>query len=297
MEKCRFIKIRIMKQLVLALVVCFVSRNAKAQLAANAGRDTVWCSGALNMASPMFGGAATASNGTPPYTYQWSSVELGMNTAYYFDSISIAHPRLVTILPSNIDSLHLVVKVTDANAAVAYDTAVIFCSRWICSMADCYTDKGPADTFSLFAACRSNFGPFTYQWSPATYLSDPSVDAPKCWSPVQQTYTLVQTDRKGCMVPGECKVYIKPTSVNRMELADNDVRIVPNPVTGASVLKTGDAWCGGNICFYSADGRLLASRIVIGAEMKLGDIGLTAGMYSYRIVSSAGDVRSGKIFY
>lgn len=66
------------------------------------------------------------------------------------------------------------------------------------------------DTVQLQGA-GGNAGPvYTYQWSPATWLSDPTIPNPQAWPPVLTNYTLVVTSNGTSSLPDTVEINAHP---------------------------------------------------------------------------------------
>ena len=276
---------------------------------AHAGNDTQVCPGGTVTLD------AGASDGTPPYTYLWS-------TGATSSSISVA-PAVSTTYS---------VTVTDGNGNTATDDVTV-------SIASTPTANAGADKqiyigygatcVSLNGSATGGTSPYTYAWSNGSTSAIPSV----CPA-TSTTYTLTVTDANGCastdavevavenIVCGPGKVYVchygttkcyKTNQVNShlnhgdylgtcdgMRLADMDeepmLSAYPNPACNeVSLLFHLEEETAVTIEFYSMSGQLVA-RPLMNNLRESGDWlevialhDMEPGMYMVRLVSDAGD--------
>ena len=160
---------------------------------ANAGLDRIACA---NM-TDLF---ATANGGIPPYLYQWN---------YGAGNISIINPLNVSN-PSSTATYNVVV--TDNNGCKGKDEITIshretfgtYISGWTPQFV-CLGNSLPLYNNTPIVLNYNPYGnsydpPFTYKWTPSTYLNDPAIENPIC-TPVNLeplTYCVQITDSKGC---------------------------------------------------------------------------------------------------
>src|SRR5690606_10347398 len=112
------------------------------------------------------GGPMAASGGIPPYEHLWTVIEPTYPAWVYLDSDKIPSLRLQYLAPGPSVSLHFVLKVTDGSLSTAFDTVVVFFSKWACAGFVCELSRGLSDTIQLEGNCSGNFRPMTYAWSP-----------------------------------------------------------------------------------------------------------------------------------
>src|SRR5262249_30702607 len=150
----------------------------------DAGADQAICGGS----SIMLGGAPTASGGSGSYTYEWSPAT-GLNDAH------IANP---TASPSSTTEYTLVV--TDSKGCRGSDKATVTTHE--APVADAGPDQsacnGEMATLGGNPAASGGQGPYTYSWSPATGLDDPTAANPHTSLGAKMTYVLTVTDANGC---------------------------------------------------------------------------------------------------
>lgn len=288
-----------MKQLAFLLLVLILGSRAFAQpLQAYAGSDTVWCTSQQTSPKPVLG--FTATGGAPPYVYAWSVDYPGQFIASLLDSPSRAQPRVKSAPAQGIDSLDFVVEVTDAVNAKAYDTVRVLYSRWIFLTFQCMRPQSGADTvlFSNSTYGGSNFGPFgDFRWTPAAFLSDTTIDEPRCWAPLSTQYTKYGTDRAGCRSSiGGCGTYLWNTGIAEFFKDRRHAIIAPLPVTFSSHLDISPDLVGAELSILSADGRLLHSQRLISPSTHLGSIlRKPSGVYFYRIEKRGEAIKRGTL--
>lgn len=178
--------------------------------AANAGRDTTLCYGLI----VVLGSAPTGSGGTGALQYQWSPTT-GLS------SPTSPNPTLLAT-GSGIYTL----TVSDVNGCIARDTVRVTVSPELnvdagATHAIC-RGTGPA-LLGADGSVQGGTPPYTYRWTPAAGLSDPTVAAPQATPSATTTYTLRVTDARGC------------------EALDSVIVAVVNPLVV-------DAGTGGRIC-------------------------------------------------
>lgn len=290
-----------MKQLFLILLALSACQLALAQLKADAGPDTVWCSPAFGTSGPWLGGTSPASGGTPPYSYVWRIVSTTGTGYSLLDTPTSSHPRLVAKSGSpNLDSALFQLRVTDSTGTVALDTVIVYISRPVCCMADYPVPKRAADTVRLTPAscCSSNFEPKTFlHWDTSIYLSDSTDPYSRCWCSINYFYyPATFIDRIGCPVPGGVVIYIQPNAVSGQTLQADGIDVVPNPVTSQSELRCDATWMRSVVIITTSDGSQAGRFTIRGNKTPLASLlPQTSGIYSYRIVSRSGKIFSGKL--
>lgn len=272
------------------------------QLKADAGADKVWCFNSPNASThgPQLGGTPAAQNGTPPYTYEWFELKTGYPASTLLDSFTNPNPTLVYFPGS--DTELFVLRVTDANSAIAYDSVTVKVSWWVCPMAVCSLAKKAPDTISMKwqYPCMSQvrpFLPFTFKyWTPSLYLSDSMDENTQCWAPVPMEYTVVSVDGFGCISKSTCDIWFPTTKVGSEALPSDKALITPNPLASESILKCGRNCVGGILTITAADGRLIRRLKVTGENTPLpwGDQ-LSSGIYFYCLTAPSGKVQTGKL--
>jgi hypothetical protein len=286
-----------MKKLLLVLSALIFYCDATAQLKADAGIDTVWCSPNSSSFGPTIGGRPTASQGTPPYTYLWKMVNWPNNATLLLDDVTSDHPTLVKQTVTRIDSAFFEVLITDANGQKARDTVRVYFTYWICPLGENVKYKNSSDTIRLnYWQCGSLFYPNTFMyWSPAPYLDDSTVASPRCWTPHSQEYTAFYQNSIGCVMKALCNVEVYSAGIESQNLSGDDVFIFPNPITTQSKIVCTKEWLGGTMSVSSVDGRILEDMRItkLATSLALWSIE-PPGVYFYRVASLKGEMKSGK---
>jgi large repetitive protein len=169
-------------------------------LQANAGPSRIACYGS---AVTLGGSPSSGSGGVAPYTYLWSP---GAATS----SNPIVSPVTETTYT---------LKVTDANGCTKSGAASIsvnpqmFVDMEPMAFDNCgrnyqkYLGYGPEEV-QLGGIASGGSGVYSYSWSPASTVDNPSGDYTLANPGVTTSYTLVVTDLKGCTVSGQSVVNV-----------------------------------------------------------------------------------------
>ena len=276
-----------MKKTLLAIscLLFALLEKAEAQLMAHAGADSVWCTFGPNPPAPGVGGDPSAMGGTAPYTYQWNALNAATT---YFISNTVANPVFSGQPPLGVDSVDYELVVTDATNAVARDTVRIFISHFICTLGECMRMKGVNDTVVLGTTCFAKLLPATYEWSPTQYINSSTDPAPKSWTPVDQAYNAIITDRKGCKATSHCAVMITGVGVPQHNNSKTGFSIAPNPVTRESIITLSDDYINGELTVYAADGRLIKKAVLSSKTTPLSDVANlnASGIYFYQFTKA-----------
>jgi hypothetical protein len=148
---------------------------------ANAGADVTIVMGG---STPLSG---SATGGTPPYTYLWSP-STGLT------NVNVQNP---TASPGATTAYSLLV--TDSLGATASDTVTVTVQAGqtvVPLVANAGADRTIAAGGSVVLSGSATGGtpPYTYSWSPATGLNNPSIASPTASPTITTTYTLTVTD-------------------------------------------------------------------------------------------------------
>ncbi|HSV76941.1 MAG TPA: gliding motility-associated C-terminal domain-containing protein [Bacteroidales bacterium] len=144
---------------------------------------------------------AVVSGGTGPFVYSWSPATGLSNPAV---SNPIASPSVTTIYT---------VTVTDANGCTDLATTTITVSsalnanagpdRTVCNRQTVVLGGTPAATGGSGAG-------FTYLWTPAAGLSNPTLPNPTLMATTTQIFTLQVTDSQGCIATDQVTITVNP---------------------------------------------------------------------------------------
>ncbi|MBI4947670.1 MAG: VCBS repeat-containing protein [Bacteroidetes bacterium] len=165
---------------------------------ANAGTDKNTCPG-----SPVvIGGTPSASGGTAPYTFSWTSVPAGFNS-------NIANP---TVSPNSTTTYNLLV--TDAHGCTGTDIVVVIVNSL--PTANAGTDKFLCAIHAVIiggspSSASGGTTPYTYAWTsvPAGFSSNVANPTVTPNSGVT-TYNLLVTDANGCTSTDGVVVTVNP---------------------------------------------------------------------------------------
>lgn len=150
----------------------------------DAGVDDEICFGL----STQIGGLAPATNGIPPYSYNWGP-SVGLITP------NVPNP---TVTPTS--STIYTLTVTDFRGCEGSDEVVVIVNPLPIVEAgpDQTICRGTLTTIGGLPTANGGLAPYTYEWTPYIGLSDPTVPNPQASPLMTTTYTLVVTDAKGC---------------------------------------------------------------------------------------------------
>ena len=168
--------------------------------------------GALLQAQPL--------GGTAPYYYQWWCDTTGGNNCG-IDSTFDDDPR---VLPTN--SSWYYVQVTDANGCVSEPDSVfvtVLPLPIVDAGPDLYACPLPSQGVQINPTISGAPGPYTYQWSPSTGLSNPTILNPYARPDTTTIYTLVVGSSNGCTSD--------PTTLDTLSTVT--VNVYPQPVAEA----------------------------------------------------------------
>jgi len=152
---------------------------------ATAANDQTICSG---ICVSIGGTPSTASAGTPPYTYAWSSVPASVIPA-------IANPSVCPTVTTTYTVL-----VTDAAGCTASDAVTINVNP--SPIANAGTDvtfcQGQCVAIGGSPTATGGTPGYTYQWSPAGSLNNATIANPTACPLTTTTYCVTVTDALGC---------------------------------------------------------------------------------------------------
>ncbi len=143
------------------------------QATADAGPDQTLCFGDTAQLQAIGGN-----------TYVWSP-PTGLSNP--FISNPKANPTTTTI--------YFVTVTSTWGQAVDWVTITVRDSLWVNTTSDVIC---AGDTTNLTATGGGGAGPYTYEWSPATEISDANSATPDVWPATTTTYTVTVTDANGC---------------------------------------------------------------------------------------------------
>ncbi|MDI6794301.1 MAG: choice-of-anchor Q domain-containing protein [bacterium] len=162
---------------------------------ANAGNDASVCPGACVTLQGL------ASGGTPTYSYSWSP------------TTGLSNPNVSNPNACSTATITYTLTVTDANGCTDDDqvTVTVHPSPTANAGNDVSLCSGTCTTLNGLASSGSS--PYTYAWSPATGLNNPSIATPTACPTAATTYTLTVTDNNGCTDDDQVTVTVNPSPV------------------------------------------------------------------------------------
>ena len=205
-------------------------------LAADAGNDATYCSGAG--ATAILGAGNTGLGGTPSYTFTWTSNPSGFGS-------TVAHP----IVSPNVTTIYTVT-VGDAKGCVAVDSVTITVNASPVANAgrDTTLCKGKTVILGGQGTASGNFGPFTYNWSPSTGLSSVSASNPIATAISSVSYSVIVTDANGCTANDVVQINVNDNPVSDAGLDKSLVACASDSVKlGGSPSASG----GGGVYTYN----------------------------------------------
>ena len=227
-----------MKNLLSIILCCFAYLDTSSQITVDAGGQFNNCSSdSINL---NLGGAIPASNGQPPYTYEWSITPItpfpGSPVTYYasdfLDDTTKANPELIYFFPQ-FDTIDFYLVVYDSLNSFSSDTAnVIFSSYVNSTFNQTYTlNHGDSIYLNDGLNISGGIGSLSYLWKPNHGLKDSTVGS-GFWAKPERSinYYVSVTDKLGCTAVGTEFYFI---IVNHIGLDENhlegQVRVFPNP--------------------------------------------------------------------
>ncbi|MCI0555705.1 MAG: FG-GAP-like repeat-containing protein, partial [Anaerolineae bacterium] len=161
---------------------------------ADAGADRNICAGD----SVIIGGNPTATGGNPPYDYSWTPT-VGLSNPF------IANPKAA---PNS--TTEYAVEMTDAVGNKATDLVIVTVN--LPPTANAGDDReiviGASATLGINPTASGGAAPYTFSWTPATGLDDPSSANPVASPANTTTYLLTLTDANGCRSTDEVRVTV-----------------------------------------------------------------------------------------
>lgn len=152
---------------------------------ASAGNDTISC----GESSIILGGAPSATGGAVPYTYNWApSINLDDSTA--------ANPTLTANVTTD-----YIITVIDGNGCLAIDTIHIstYPHMIISSTPEKLVCVGSEIMLGGDLLVINGTEPYSYNWSPSSYLNDSTLATPLATPLTTTNYTIQVTDTNGCI--------------------------------------------------------------------------------------------------
>ncbi len=233
----------------------------------DAGNDTVFCQ-QMNPVSFSIGGMPTVSNGSPPYTFEWSIKEpyhipfssIIMHAQDFLDDTTLANPTIIDGF-GVLDSLKFYLKVVDSVGTTIKDSIRVGFSIFGVGLENNYFYIFNGDTlFVPFASyVNGGLGSLSYLWQPNNGLIDSTFNHLWTSPSVSTDYFCTVTDGFGCSITTIVMNHVIVNYLNLENLTDkskNPINLFPNPTDGKIYIKyeTNNLK---NMCIYDAEMRLL----------------------------------------
>jgi len=186
-------------------------------ITANITGSDVSCNGGTDGSADL-----TVSGGTPNYTYHWS----GGQTTEDINNIP-AGIHCVTVTDANLCTGTTCVTITEP-PPITFNTTS---DQFICI--------GQNTAISV-SVTGGGTPPYTYLWSPATGLNDPTIPNPTANPTVTTIYTVIITDFNNCTATGNVTVTINPNPIANAG-ADKIICDGFNTIIGGSPTVSGGA--------------------------------------------------------
>lgn len=259
------IKLTVMKTVILFFIL-ILTFEINAQLTANAGDDTVFCYQLNGTNTYSIGGSPTASNGVPPYTFEWSIAEpynpwgsVFFNSDDFLDDTTSANPTIIDGF-GTLDSMMFFLKVTDLLGNSAQDSVRIGFSNFTYSMENNFFHLLEGDTVFYPGASyvSGGLGALTYLWQPNYGLIDSTSNLLWANPSVSTDYFCTVTDEFGCssepLVMNH--VIVHYLTVNEIDNNNTSLDVFPNPTDGEIFIKSNSKEVK-NIFIYDSNMKLI----------------------------------------
>ena len=187
--------------------------------------------------------SASVSEGSPNYSYLWSSVNASISNSI------IPNPVVSTTIDNN-----FFLEVTDINNCKGYDTILIDVLDLPSVNAGFDQSLCPEDTAFLFGSISGAIPPYTFLWN-SNFLSDQTILNPFYDMNGSRVFTLTATDDFGCVNSNSVTI-TEFNSPNVVTQIDTVICDLPVDVT-LNASPTGGNWIDTNITnngIYSPDG-------------------------------------------
>jgi len=288
------------KVLYLAILLSLPSM-AIAQLVANAGPDREICSGPWGTDYTRIGGNPSARGGTPPYIYRWHTSRkihtevsiIDYPASAMLDDTTSANPLVV----NSLDSLTLVLEVTDASGATAFDEVHLTFSNFKTQPG--YYSFSLAKGDSIFLDYGSNISggipPYTFAWN-STNGKESQSDMSFWVKPGSSTgYYLTVIDAGGCSMQGQPMYYVHVTDPNSQVAGESNVTIFPSPEKNLTSVSVNTNLSGKLLYeFFDSNGRLVFKNLTNDKSIRINNDTFQKGMNVYKITAGNDVIAYGK---
>jgi hypothetical protein len=184
-------------------------------VAATATPDTIDVGGQSQL-------AVTATGGAPPYAFSWVPVSS-------LDDWTLQNPVASPVVTTN-----YAVTVLDSEGATGSATVVL--TVWMEAEATATPAAiSEGEVTQLNASVRGGLPPYTYAWTPAALLDDPTAANPVAQPTASETYTVTVTDPLGQSASAKVQVTVNPGGPVA------SFTVTPNPATMGGAEEVWDA--------------------------------------------------------
>jgi hypothetical protein len=272
----------------------FLPSMSFAQLIADAGKDTAFCASDWQNAS--IGGDPSAINGTPPYTYAWSTnysyAGLTFTASFMLEDTTIANPVFKSPFHDSV-VFYLIVK--DINNSVALDSVKIRFSEFVGCLGECRHYIQLGDSVKLGHCISGGIPPFQYSWIPEESLSDPNSETPWAKPLSNTTYELLITDAIGCQIQSNCMVFINLSSIKVFDSEDCYLNIYPNPVGDKiNISINSPEYLNSTLEIFNFEGKLIKKISIKEYTITIEVMDIPPGIYVYQWRSINETTETGK---
>ncbi|MCH8555359.1 MAG: T9SS type A sorting domain-containing protein [Schleiferiaceae bacterium] len=146
------------------------------------------------------------------------------------------------------------------------------------------TTVTPNSPVTLTAAISSGTGPFTYSWTPASAVDDPTAQIVVATVANTTLLEVVVADSNGCEATDDVNLFVSGISAEQL---NNNFGISPNPSTGIFTIELFSVMSG-SVYLHGLNGALLFEGIVTGGQERLDFSHLTDGVYLLSVVTETG---------
>jgi len=287
-----------MKNIILFFVL-MLNFEMNAQLTANAGDDTVFCYQLNGTNIYSIGGSPSASNGVPPYTFEWSIAEpyqLGgssilLSSDDFLNDTTLANPTIIDGFGLSLDSMTFFLKVTDLLGNSAQDSVRIGFSTFSYSMENNFFHILEGDTvfYPDASYVSGGLGTLTYLWQPNYGLIDSTSNLLWANPSVSTDYYCKVTDEFGCSSEPLVMNHVIVHYLDVIELSKKDntiLNLYPNPTNNEIEIQLKEGLIGNvNIEIVDEVGKVVMRKEFVDAnETKISVSHLKEGIYFCKLV-------------
>lgn len=181
----------------------------------------------------------SVSGGVPPYIYFWEENPL----RNYIDSFTAPYPLVSIPSDASIETITYTLSVTDSKGcydpSISRDSMAVFITDAlsVSAGADRMICEGEGVQIGFPAA--GGIPPYTYSWTPATGLSNPSTSPTIATPSSTITYTLTVTDSASNTVTDSVTIYVNPNPTTVFINPSYQERCDPGSLSFSAVVTGG----------------------------------------------------------